>query len=267
MRLAQDFGGEIICGDSRTVYTGMDIGTAKPTKTDQRRVRHHLLDEVLPNQVFTAFDFQQRGLQAIDDIRSRGNTPILVGGSGLYIDSIVFQYQFPLPGDKKEKNSIEALSLEELYQYYKKNNINLPYNYKNKRHLVNKLIRKNQNNISKAQPIDNTIIVGITTEKEILLKKIAQRIEHMYANGVVEEAKKLGEIYGWDCPAMTGNAYRLARNVLEGTMTIEQAKQKNVTLDWRLAKRQITWLKRNPYITWGDSHQLYQFIKKCYHKQ
>ena len=94
MHLARQKNGEIICADSRTIYKYMDIGTAKPSLQDQREVPHHLLDIVEPGQRFTVVDFKSRALGVIADMRKRGKLPILVGGTGLYIDSIIYDYQF-----------------------------------------------------------------------------------------------------------------------------------------------------------------------------
>jgi tRNA dimethylallyltransferase len=94
MQVAQERNGEIIAADSRTVYKGMDIGTAKPSLEDQKKVRHHLLDVVEPNQKFSAGDFQKLAQEAIKDIHSRGKLPIMVGGTGLYVDSILYDFNF-----------------------------------------------------------------------------------------------------------------------------------------------------------------------------
>lgn len=104
MEVAKLFNGEIICADSRTIYKGMDIGTAKPTKKEQAAIPHHIIDVVEPNQSFTVADFKELALKAIDDITKRGKLPIMVGGTGLYIDSVIFDYQFGPAGDAKKKS-------------------------------------------------------------------------------------------------------------------------------------------------------------------
>lgn len=97
MKLAQERNGEIICADSRTIYKGMDIGTAKPSPTDRKAVRHHLLDIITPDQKFTVADFQKQANAAIKDIASRGKLPIVVGGTGLYVDALIYNYSFGGP--------------------------------------------------------------------------------------------------------------------------------------------------------------------------
>ncbi len=261
MKLASEFGGEIICADSRTVYRGMDIGTAKPTIEDQRLVPHHLLDVVDPNDRFTAADFQHMARLAIDDIRSRGKIPFLVGGTGLYVDSVVLNYEFDSQYDPKLREQLEAMSLDQLYKYCKTNNIKLPENSKNKRYVVRNIERNGSVVKSNNDNLSTSIIVGIATEKNELNNRIVQRTEHIFEDGVVKEAKLLGEKYGWDIPSMTGNIYPVARKVIDGELNIQQAKEKFIIQDRRLAKRQMTWLKRNDFIQWKSLDDVYYYIK------
>ena len=260
MKVATKYDGEIICADSRTIYRGMDIGTAKPSAEEQKQVPHHSLDVVSPGDRFTVYDFQQLAFRAIEDIRSRNKLPVMVGGTGLYIDSVIFNYQFPKQIPLKTRLRYEGMSTEELYKYCIKNNIKLPENYKNKRHLINSIVRKNDNNSSNNRIIDNIIIVGITTSKEELKQRIIQRAEHMFDQGVVDEAKKLGEIYGWNNEAMTGNIYPLIKKYIDGNLSYEEVIDKFTTLDWQLAKRQITWLKRNSHIQWMTKDLVFSYI-------
>lgn len=250
IQLAEKFDGEIICADSRTVYKGMDVGTAKPTAEEQARVPHWGLDLVEPSKRFTAADFKEYVLVKIKDIRERGKVPFLVGGTGLYIDSVIFDYKFGSEPDPKEREKLETWSIEALYNYCIKNNIQLPENEKNKRHLIRSIEQKSINIKRRHEPIDNTIIVGITTDKATLLTRIEARTEQLFANGVVQEATALGNKYGWQVEAMTANIYPLIYRYLNNQLGLDDLKQKFITMDWRLAKRQLTWLRRNPYIIW-----------------
>lgn len=250
LNLAEKFGGEIICADSRSVYRGMDIGTAKPSPEDQKRVPHHLLDIVDPDQRFTAADFQKLARQAIIDIRNRGKIPFLVGGTGLYIDSIILNYNFDVYYDKEQRKRLEKMNIEQLHKYCKINNIKLPQNHLNKRYLIRTIERNGAEQRSSSSPLNNSIIVGITTDNDVLKEKICNRSEHIFESGVVQEAKMLGKKYGWETEAMTGNIYPLIHQILTDELSLQQAKQKFITLDWRLAKRQLTWLKRHPFIQW-----------------
>lgn len=260
IELAEQFHGEIICADSRTIYKGMDIGTAKPTKQEQARVPHWGLDLVEPGQHFSAADFKQYTEQKIQEIRGRGHIPFLVGGTGLYVDGVIFDYQFGPVADATRRAELERLSLKELHDYCAQNNVPLPENAQNKRYVMRAIERKSISDKRRMTPIDNTVIVGIATDKDTLRAHIGERTEHLFENGVVEEATILGKKYGWESEAMTGNIYRLVQQHLNGTLTLEQIKEKNTTIDWRLAKRQLTWLKRNPFILWETLPEAKQYL-------
>lgn len=255
IELAKKFDGEIICADSRTVYKGMDIGTAKPTAREQQEVPHWGLDLVEPNQRFTAADFQAYATKKIQEIRQRGHTPFLVGGTGLYIDAVLFQYELSLSYEPNERLELETKSIKELVEYCIKNNIKLPENVKNKRYLVRAIERKNISTKRQIKPTDSSIIVGIATDREVLRSRIQSRTEQLFEDGVVQEATILGEKYGWKSEAMTGNIYPLIHAYVRGELTLDEIKQKFIVKDWQLAKRQLTWLKRNHFIVWGTLEQ------------
>ena len=248
--LAEQFGGEIICADSRTIYKDMDIGTAKPTKADQARVPHWGVDLITPGERYTVADFKRYAESKIEEIRARGHVPFLVGGTGLYVDAVIFDYQFGAEVDQGLRSQLEKLSIEQLHDYCRDNNINLPENKLNKRYVIRAIEQNGRLTERRSEPISTSIIVGIATEKDILRTRIVQRTEQLFEDGVVAEATMLGEKYGWDNAAMTGNIYPLIHSYLLGERTLVEIKDKNTTVDWHLAKRQLTWLRRNPYITW-----------------
>lgn len=248
--IAKQFNGEIICADSRTIYKGMDIGTAKPTPEEQRAVAHWGLDLVEPGDEFNVAMFKQYALEKIADIRARNKVPILVGGTGLYVDALIFDYELGAAADSSLRHSLEVMTLEQLHDYCHKNNIRLPENEFNKRYVVREIERQGLHPQSRATPIEHSIIVGITTNKDILRTRIEHRAEQLFTNGMVEEAKILGKKYGWDNEAMTGNIYPLVKQYLDGGLSKKELQDRFVTSDWRLAKRQTTWLKRNSYILW-----------------
>jgi len=260
IELAEQYGGEIICADSRTIYAGMDIGTAKPSREDQARIPHWGLDIVQPNETFSAADFKKYAVQKIEEVRARGHVPFLVGGTGLYVDGVIFDYQFGPAADPMIRAEFEHMSVDDLYKYCIQNNITLPENEKNKRYLIRAIERKNTSGTRLMTPINNCIIVGITTEKEELRARIAKRSEQLFEDGVVEEAKLLGEKYGWEIQSMTGNIYRLAHAFLNNEITQDEFKFRNETADWQLAKRQLTWLKRNEFITWLQLGEVKKYI-------
>lgn len=250
IELAEKFDGEIICADSRTIYKDMDIGTAKPTQQEQARVPHWGLDLIEPNTRYTVADFKQYAEQKIAEIRSRGHMPFLVGGTGLYVDAVIFNYQFGNDVDQDLRARLENLTIEQLHVYCEDNNVPLPENKLNKRYVIRAIEQNGRSAGRELTPISTSIIVGITTEKDILRDRITQRAEQLFDNGVVEEAIMLGKKYGWESEAMTGNIYRLIHEYLEGGLTLTELKEKNTTADWRLAKRQLTWLRRNVSVEW-----------------
>ena len=248
--IAQQHGGEIICADSRTIYKDMNIGTAKPTHAEQKLVPHWGLDLVSPGDRFSAADFKRYADQKIEEIRSRGHVPILVGGTGLYIDAVIFDYQFGGPLDQQLRDRLRQMDLEQLHAFCEKQGIALPENEKNKRYVIRTIEQSNRVKLRKPEPIKNTFIVGIATDKVLLRTRIAQRTEHLFENGVVAEATMLGEKYGWDNEAMTASIYPIARQYAQRDLSLEEAFEKNNIADWRLAKRQLTWLRRNTFIQW-----------------
>lgn len=267
IRLAKQYNGEIICADSRTIYRDMDIGTAKPTMAEREAVPHWGLDLVSPGETFSAAQFKEYALQKISEIRSRGCLPFLVGGTGLYIDAVIFNFQFGAPPDPSLRHELEKRTVVELQYYCYKYNRKLPENNKNKRYLIRTIEQKNKNNRYEFMIRDNSIAVGIATNKEILRTRIVLRSEQLFLNNVVSEAMLLARKYGWDNEAMTGNVYPLVREFLNRNITENELKRQFVIADWRLAKRQMTWLRRNPFIMWAtlDSaeHYLSQLLARA----
>lgn len=259
VKLAKQFNGEIIAADSRTIYKDMNIGTAKPSSEDQQGVPHWGLDLVEPGQAFSASDFQAYAKQKITEIRARGHVPFLVGGTGLYIDCVIFNYEFGPKPDRIVRQKLENMTLEELWDYSKKHNVRLPENKKNKRYVI-RAIEQGGINQKRLKLIDNTIVVGIATNKHALRERIAERSEQLFRAGVIEEAEAIGAKYGWESEAMTGNIYRLVRRYLDGELTKEELKEKFIVSDWHLAKRQLTWLKRNEKINWVSLHDGEHYI-------
>lgn len=261
VEVAKQCRGEIVCADSRTVYQGMDIGTAKPTLAERQGVPHWGLDLVAPDEPFSAADFQQYARQKVQEIRTRGGVPIVAGGTGLYVDSLIFSYHFGDKVDQAQRAVLESMTMDELHGYCYKNNINLPENSQNKRYVIRAIEQGGVNNQRQAKVIDNTIVVGIATDRQILRTRIESRIEQMLQHGVVEEAKMLGQKYGWGSRSMTGNIYALAAAHLAGDMSLSELQQKAATRDWQLAKRQLTWLRRNTAIRWCSVDDAQHYLR------
>lgn len=260
IELAKLHGGEVIAADSRTVYREMDIGTAKPSLAQRDGIVHWGFDLTQPGERFTAAEFQRYTVSKIHEIRQRGHLPIIAGGTGLYTDGVIFDYKFPEPPTAKMRQKLEAMEVDELYKYCIDNNIQLPINDKNKRHLVRSIVHHDVLPQRRSQIIDNTLVVGISTEKEILEHRFIARAEQMFDNGVVEEAIYLGKKYGWDSEAMSGNIYPLIADYLAGKVSLNDTKSAFVVRDRQLAKRQMTWFRRNPWIVWAKSQDVIKYI-------
>lgn len=265
IQLAKKFGGEIICADSRTVYTGLDVGTAKPTSDERAMVPHWGVDLAYPNERFTVVDFQKYAYQKIMEIHRRGHIPFLVGGTGLYVDAVMYRFSFPKIDEMAVsllRERFQKMDLTELHEYCKKNNIKLPDNYKNKRHVINMIVRNGHKNKRNYHLQPNNFIVGITTEKQILRERIHARAAEIISSETMQEAVQMGERYGWDNEAMTGNAYPLIHQYLLGNMTIDEVREKFERADWHLAKRQLTWLKRDCNIQWCTLDGAYTYCAR-----
>jgi len=250
IKLAKQFGGEIISADSRAVYRYMDTGTAKPTIDEQDGVPHWGIDLVDPGDTFTAADFKVYAESKIDEIRARGKIPFLVGGTGLYVDSVLLDFSF-CKRDEKARASFEGMTIAELHNYCAKNNIALPENAQNKRYVINAIVRNGQPPKGSDTPRDDAIVVGITTDSKVLRQRIDQRANDMFLrHGVIDETRAVGGKYGWDSEAMSANVYRYAREYIDGRISLESAIEHFKIADWHLAKRQLTWFKRRTFIRW-----------------
>lgn len=250
LELAQKFNGEIICADSWTVYKGFDIGTAKPSVADQKLVPHHLLDVADPEVGFSAAVFQRMTKQAIDDITARGKLPLLVGGTGLYVDSILYDYSFLPPSDPQLREELNALSLEQVLARAEDMELDTTgIDLRNKRRVI-RLIENEGVRPTKKPLRENTLILGISIEREVLEAKDKQRIDAMVEEGFVDEVRGLLAQYGPDIEPFRAPGYRAFKDYVNGAVSLEDAKLRFFQNDMQLAKKQRTWFKRNESIQW-----------------
>jgi tRNA dimethylallyltransferase len=246
LSVAKKYNGEIITADSRTVYKDLDIGTAKPSGSDQKQVKHWGLDIVEPGQEYTVADFKKYAQSAIDDIHSRNKLPIITGGSGLYIDALLYDFSLA-PPNKDRSPGLEKLSIEELRRIIIKNNYEMPQNDKNKRYLIRSIEKAGVRTV-KSKLKTGAIIIGLKPEKEVLRKRIQERLRAMLKQGVSEEYKKALKKYGKNKATESG-IYKIISEFEDSEEIIEKA----ILSDWHLAKRQMTWFKRNKDIIWFRS--------------
>lgn len=254
MELAQEFDGEIICADSRTIYKGMDIGTAKPSAADRSLISHHILDVITPDQRFSAADFKAQAEAAIADILTRGKLPIMVGGTGLYVDAVLYDFAFRAAANPAERQKLEKLSVEELQQALSVKGIPLPNNPQNPRHLIRALETGGRPSVRQTLR-GNTLVLGLKIDRELLENRIEKRIDDMVTTGLLEEIETLAQKYGWDAPGLQAPGYRAFRPYFAGEIDVETAKKQFAQNDKQLAKRQRTWFKRNQDIQWVSDYE------------
>lgn len=250
LELAQRLNGEIICADSWTVYKGFDIGTAKPTLEERVLMPHHLLDVADPLEGFSAPRFQRLALAAIDDISARGRLPIMAGGTGLYIDSILYSYSFLPPSEPKLRAELNAMSLAKLVARAAELELDTAgIDLCNKRRVI-RLIENNGLRPTKQPLRANTITIGLNPLTGVLQSRIIARIDAMAAAGFADEVSRLLGKFGRDAEPMRAPGYRAFADYVEGRISLEAAKERFMRNDLQLVKKQRTWFKRNKAIHW-----------------
>lgn len=253
MRVAKQFDGEIIAADSRTVYKGLDIGTAKPTVDDMQQVRHHTIDVVDYGQSFTVADFKRLAHQAIFDIQERGKLPMLVGGSGLYLNSVLYDYELGGPADEGMRRELSGLTVHELQRRIVQTGIEMPENSQNKRYLIRAIERAGKGLGSRELP-EETIVVGLKRDRPELEQRIRSRLAQMLDEGLMGEVEKALTLYTKDSEALKGNIYRALRPLMnQDTDDLDACLEEFVRLDLALAKKQWNWFKRDQNIVWFTS--------------
>lgn len=263
IRLARTFNGEIICADSWTVRREADIGSAKPTAQQRALVPHHLLDVVGPDEDFTAAVFKRLASAAIVDIAARGKLPIMVGGTGLYVDGVLYDYGFLPAGDRGAREALNALSIAELLHKIDQMGLELgQVDRRNKRRLI-RLIETRGAQPTRRAMRKNTLILGLQPARDDLKDRIENRVDAMLEHGLEAEVRELANRYGWDCEALKGISYAQWRGYFAGTDTRDEARQKIIKATLDLAKRQRTWFKRNKSIQWFSTPVKWPQLVEC----
>lgn len=248
--IAKELNGEIICADSWTVRKGLDIGTAKPTIEEQEEVEHHLIDIVEPLDEFNAVKYKELATDCISSISSRGKLPIIVGGTGLYIDSVIYDYSFSPVAESYQRDALNNKSLDELVSLAKEKRLDLSrVDIRNKRRVV-RLIESGGHKPTKAKLRPNTVVIGISVDREELKRRISQRVNNMIEQGLEAEVRSLLKSYSWDQEILKGVGYRQWKEYFEGGQSLEETKKQIISSTINLAKRQRTWFKRNNSIHW-----------------
>lgn len=277
LKLAKKFNGEVVSADSRQVYKKMDIGTAKPQGVWEKingnkvyvvdNVPHHLVDIVDPGENFTVADYKKMATEKINDILSKGKLPIIVGGTGLYIWTLLDNLDIPkIKPSQRLRKGLEKKSLPELVAFLIKldpetaRRIDL-HNPRRVLRALEVFILSGESlarQRTKSAPLFNALQIGIDLPRAELYKRIDARIDQQIKNGLVEETKKLvKQKYDWSLPSMSGIGYKqigfyLSR--LGGDLRGEAALDEAIAIlkrdTRRYAKRQMTWFKRDKKINW-----------------
>lgn len=261
--LALKFGGELISADSRQVYKGMDIATAKLRYPElPRGVRQHLIDVLDPDQAFTLKNYQRRANRAIKDIARRGRLPILVGGTGLYIDAVVEGWDLPKAAPKRLRGHLlKRLEIEGLESLVKElRRLDKPtaqtIDLKNARRVIRALeyVLSSGESFTKAKQKKNTnyevLKIGLYPGKKKLEKRIAQRVHKMFNQGLLAETKRLLKKYPTTLSSMSAIEYRIIARHLHHELSEHEAKEMIIRDDLKYVKRQFTWFKRDEKIVW-----------------
>jgi tRNA dimethylallyltransferase len=264
--LAERLGAEIIAADSRTVYRGMDIGTAKPTPEQRRHVVHHLLDVADPRERFTVADFQRLARQAVDAILARDRIPLIVGGTGLYVQVLLDGWTIPPviadPGLRRALEA-EARARGAAHLHARLAAVDAAAAARIHPHNVRRVVRALEVTLHSGRPISEqqarassagtVTIVGLTCERAALHARIDARIDQQLADGLVDETRRLlRDGVPPDAQAMQGLGHKEIAGWLLGAYDYDDALRR-LRRNTRLhAKRQLTWFRRDPRIRWID---------------
>ena len=268
-KLAERFQTELVSADAYQVYKGMDIGTAKATKDELATYRHHLIDIIEPNEDFSAAAFQEAARTTIEDLHERGKIPILVGGTGLYVQSLLEGYEFKAKRHSREERQaalsrIAALSEEELKAYITEKTGYEPPDWHellSNSHRLVRLVGAIEKGDGAAAvmpqkaggPLYHAFVIGLSLPRQVLYERIEKRIDAMIEAGWIDEVQQLlqdGVLP--EAQAMKAIGYKELALYLDGQLSLEAASELIKKRTRHFAKRQMTWFKRMPYIRWYE---------------
>lgn len=258
---AKAFNGEIISGDSIQIYNGLDIGSAKPSKQEQSMVKHHLIDIKKASENYSVKEFQDLARKCIDDIDSRNKLPIIVGGTGLYIKALLYDYVFY---DEEEKdNQYEQLTNNDLYEQLKKKDPKAldKIHINNRKRLIRALnvFEKHNKGISEIKdsqehkPIYDCLIIGLTKSRDELYKRIDERIDKMIQDGLTNEIEGLlnkGITFENQCMQAIG--YKEFKEYFEHKNSLEECIEQVKINSHHFAKRQYTFFNNQMNVEWFE---------------
>ena len=259
IELANEIGGEIISADSRIIYKGFDIGAAKPTKKEQLGIPHYMIDIVEPTFEYSAGLYKKQAMTIIEDILNRGKTPIIVGGTGLYIDILLKNYELPqVEPDVELRNKLNDLSKDELLDLINQLDPNAVEQFKinDRKKLIRSIEIIKSTNKALAQtrgighPQYNVKWIGKNHPRKILYKRIEDRVDVMIEQGLIGETKNLLNKYGPIKNIIDTIGYREIYGYLTNNYTLSEAIELLKKNTRNYAKRQLTWFRKNEEIEW-----------------
>ena len=274
IELAKQINAEIVSADSMQIYKDMNIGTAKPTKEEMGQIKHYMIDFVSPQTRYSVSQYKKDALMCIEEIIQKGKTPIVVGGTGLYIDSLIYGIEFQeMPVDMEYRNELNKKAdegkLKELYdEACKIDPEAMKIISQNDRKRIIRVLEiykqtgktKTQQNIESRQnevPYDY-IVFAINMDREKLYDRINKRVDIMLENGLIEEVKALVNKYDNIQTAMQSLGYKEVVEYLGNEITKEEMIEKIKMESRRYAKRQLTWFRKNKEIIWIDGLAMQQ---------
>jgi tRNA dimethylallyltransferase len=274
IKLAKKFNGEIVNADSRQVYKGMDIGTAKPTKKEMKGVPHHLLNIASPKRKFTVAQYRKLALKAIEKIQKRGKIPFLVGGTWFYIRAIVDGLVIPeVPPDWKFRKKLEKKSPQELYEILKKLDPERAKNIEkeNKRRLIRaiEICKK----IGKVPPLKfnplpyPVLVIGIKRNKRELMERIRKRFFEWLKRGLILEIIKLRKMgVSFKRIEEFGMHYREIARYLQGKISEKEMIENSIKEIQNYAKKQMNWFKKDKRVKWINNYREAEKLVRDYLK-
>jgi len=269
LELAKKMSTEIISGDSMLVYKGFDIGTAKPTLLEQKSVEHHMIDILNPEKEFSVTQFKAYAQEHIQNINRKGKIPILAGGTGLYVKSLVEDYAFnETPGDEVYRRELETLAEKQGKEYVHDmlravdpktaerlhvNDFRRVIRALEVYHMGGELISQDKAMLEDGKLAYDAVVIGLNRERSHLYERINQRVDLMIDSGFVEEVQVLLKAgVPRNCQAMKGIGYLDIIGYLDGLISLDTAIENIKKSTRHFAKRQLTWYRKMPYIHWYD---------------
>ena len=268
IELAKKINGEIVSCDSMQIYKDMDIGSAKPTVSEMQGIKHHLIDCVLPERRYSVADYKKDAKMAIREILNKGKVPIVVGGTGLYIDSLIYEIEYQnIEFDKEYREYLEKevkeKGLEELYNEAKEIDPEaIEKISKNDKKRILRILeiyhatgenKTEQEKKSRLKEVEYDYkVYALNMDREKLYDRINKRVDKMIEEGLIQEVEKIYKKYNDFPTAMQGLGYKEVVEYLEGKLTKEEMIEKIKQETRRYAKRQLTWFRKNKQTIWLD---------------